>query len=278
MEINHRVAFNGDTKPTYTTRIEQLGVKYRNSPLFGGKVGLVYFDIAESDRNWPVVAELIRVWGLSDFFGTRFDPQEILAADWARLVPTFEQGFAQPEDEPGWKSVTYDNACLSCGAGYVQKAPFRFAKEPRLGKRDFVSLFGTYAVFCTSNVIAGLVTGEVRGYEVWEALLHRTSMPSRIVSQLVFPTVTAPILADEDKAHPETCARCGITKYASHLRGYMHVKRHSLPPGLDVVVTYEWFGSGAPLGFREILISNRLSRLILERGWRGVALKPVTLV
>ena len=47
---------------------------------------------------------------------------------------------------------------------------------------------------------------------------------------------------------------------------------------MDVAVTDEWFGSGARLGYREILISNRFARLILERGWRGVALKPVTLV
>ena len=140
MEINHRIAINGDHDKVFKSRLDELGIQYRTSPLPGGSIGLVYFDIAESDRNWAEVAELIRVWGASDFYGTRFDREEILAAEWNRLVPTFEQGFPQPEDEPGWKIVTYDNTCPTCGAGFVQKAPFRFSAEPRLGKHDFVSL------------------------------------------------------------------------------------------------------------------------------------------
>ncbi len=43
----------------------------------------------------------------------------------------------------------------------------------------------------------------------------------------------------------------------------------------DCPLTNEWFAGG---GFREILISNRFARLIINEGWKGVRLKPVKLV
>lgn len=58
----------------------------------------------------------------------------------------------------------------------------------------------------------------------------------------------------------------------------MHLKREALRSDVDVLLTHEWFGSGGHMGFREILISNRLARLILEKGWGGVALKPVEII
>jgi len=89
--------------------------------------------------------------------------------------------------------------------------------------------------------------------------LHKTGQPSKLVSQLVFPHVAGPGLLDEDKLQPETCPRCGLTKYAHHKRGYMHFKREALQREVDIVQMYEWFGRGGYGGHREILISHRLS-------------------
>lgn len=275
MKIWHRVSFG--KMDAVDSIIEALGIVYKKTPGLHGYY-LITFEIEESDPRWPQVAELIREKNAPDFFNTVFTKKEILSSEWVRLIPTFEQGYPQPKKNMAWKQVTYENQCPQCGVGYRQKAPFHLAKEPRLGKHDFVCLYWTYTVFCTSRVLEALKAHQIRGYEVWNTIIHRTNQPSRVISQLVFPNVAGPGLLDIDKLQPETCPQCGITKYAPHTRGYMHFKREALLSEVDILQTHEWFGSGGYSGFREILISNRLARLILEKGWRGVALKPVKLI
>jgi hypothetical protein len=61
------------------------------------------------------------------------------------------------------------------------------------------------------------------------------------------------------------------------MRGVMYLKRDALLPGVDLMQTYEWFGSGHS-AYREIIVSNRFARLILEQGWKGVRMKVVEAV
>jgi hypothetical protein len=272
MEVWHRIAFNGDLKPTFKSVLDERGISYGMSPLPGNTVGLIYFDIVESDPNWPRIRELIQTLGASDIYNTIFARQEILAADWIRMVPSFEQGYPQPEK--AWDRITYRNECSRCGAGFVQKSPFRLAKEPRLGRKDFLCLYWTSTYFCTPKILDALAEHRVRGYDVWAAIIHRTNRPSVAVSQLLFPSVTGPCLLNADELHLHVCPECGLAKQASHLRGYMHVRKTALHSDVDVQVTQEWFGSGH-MAFREVLISNRVAKLALEAGWSGIALKPV---
>lgn len=273
MKIWHRVSFG--KMDAVDSVIEALGIQYKKTPGLHGYY-IITFEIEESDPRWPQVAELVREKNAPDFFNTVFTAEEILGAEWVRLIPIFEQGYPQPEE--GWEQITYENECPQCGVGYRQKAPFRLAREPRLGKHDFVCLYWTYTVFCTAQVLEVLRTYQIRGCEIWEAIIHRTNQSSKVVSQLVFPNMARPGLSDVDKLQSETCPQCGITKYVPHMRGYMHLKREALDADLDILLTHEWFGGMPHSGFREILISNRLARLILEKGWRGVALKPVKVI
>jgi len=277
MEIWHRVGFT--SVDNVDAILGKLGIKYKKTPGLPSGYYLITFEIKESDPRWLQIAELMREKGKADlFFDTVFSQEEILSAEWVRLIPIFEQGYPQPEATWVRNPINYEGQCPQCGAGYRQVAPFRLAKEPRLGRHDFFSLYWTYTVFCTPRVLETLRAHAIRGYEVWEALLHKTGQPSRLVSQLVFPHVAGPGLLDEDKLQPETCSQCGLTKYAYHKRGYMHFKREALQAEVDILQTHEWFGSGGYGGYREILISRRLAELILREGWRGVRLKPVKLV
>lgn len=273
MKIWHRITFgkHEGVEPV----IDSLGLKVTKTPGFDGYY-LITFEIDESDPHWPQIADLVRDKQAPDFYNTVFTPQEIRAAEWIRLMPTFEQGYPAPKE--GWELCTYAHECLKCGAGYQQKAPFHLEKEPRLGKHNFMSLYWAYTVFTTPQVITALTAADIRGYERWDALLHRTGQPSQVVSQLLFPTIAEAGLAEEDQLQPETCPQCGLTKHGYHKRGYMHLRRDALRTDVDIQLTREWFGSGSHIGFREILISNRLARLILEHGWRGVTLKPVELI
>ncbi|MFZ2361818.1 MAG: hypothetical protein WA040_20945 [Anaerolineae bacterium] len=273
MEIWHRITYNKLDAVEHL--LDKWAINCVKSPLPGDGY-ILTFEIAESDRRWPQIAELLRQKQTLDLYETFFTSQEIEAAEWIRLSPTFEQGYPAPKE--GWELTTYADECPNCGAGYRQKAPFRLAKEPRLGKHSFMSLYWTYTIFTSQQVITALAAADIRGYERWDVLLHRTGQPSQVVSQLFFPEIAEAGLAEEDQLQPETCPQCSLTKYGYHKRGYMHYRRNALRTGVDIQLTQEWFGSGSHIGFREILISNQLARLIMENNWRGVSLKPVKLV
>lgn len=275
MRIWHRITFGHRDKVEST--LQTLNIKCKKSPLPGGG-HLIHIDIDESDSQWPQLAALVKEKSALDVCDTEFTPEEILQAEWVRLLPTFEQGYPQPKEGMQWKRITYEGQCPRCGVGYRQKAPFRLKREPRMGKHDFLCLFWTYTLFCTPEVHEKLKVHGIRGYEIWEALLHQLDRPSRLVSQLLLPVVARPGLVDVDDLQPEVCLQCGITKLAYHNRGRMRFMHQALYPDIDMLRTHEWFGAGGHGGFREVLISNRVAKLILEEGWRGVALKPIEVI
>lgn len=277
MKIEHRVSINGDIDTDFFKEVKRLGLGFKIFPLPGQDVGLVTFKIAESDPHWEYIQEMIDLYGASDLVGTTFSPEEIVNSDWNRLVPLHEWGYPQPEKQMQWKLLTYNEKCPKCGAGYTQKAPFRLAREPKLGRNHFLTLFWTYSFFCKREVVDALKKYTINGFEVWDAIIHLSDQPSTIVSQLVIPEISAPGLFDRDKNSPEKCKECDITKYAHHRRGKLSY-RHDALRNVDFQLMYEWFGSGSHSGFREVIVSNRLSRLILSAGWRGVDLKPIDLV
>ncbi len=280
MEVWHRVAINAATDVQFTKAIRRLRIEYKITPGPGPgqSGGLLYFDIRESDSRWEEVSALIERWGASNVYEVFHTPEEIMAAEWVRVVPVFQRGYPQPERDMLWEGATYEGVCPDCGAGYVQKAPFRFAGEPRLGKHDVLCLQWVYTLFCTPRVLAALEENRMRGIEVWPAMIHKADRASSLVSQLLFPHVAAPGLVEEDKLMTETCPRCGLAKYYSQVRGFMHFGRSSFDPSLDAVMTGEWFGSGGKSAYREFVVSNRFAALILESGWKGVRLKPIVLI
>jgi len=207
-----------------------------------------------------------------DVYNTVFSHHEVASADWIRLCPAYEQGFAQPQEEPGWVSQTLANTCASCGAGYQQAVPYRVSSEPRLGKHDFVSLFGTYAVFSSANPAAAMVTAGVGGLNFWPLLVGEAEKSSKLVRQWVVPTVADPGFVTDLES--TLCPKCGTRKHRPHLAGYMTFQDQSIPKHVDFAVSYEWFGSGHG-AYREILVSRKVAKLFMDNRWKGVALKPV---
>lgn len=276
MEIWHRVGFNGDSQPDFKEAIERLGIEYKTSSLPHHRIGLVYFDITESNSHWSDIQGLIQAYGASDVYQTVFDNTEILEAQWLRLIPTFEHGYPQPEDTWVTNPINYADHCPECGT-FRQVSSFQLKKEPNLGKHDFMTLIWGSALFCTPKVLKELEAHHIQGYEVWKAIIHQTDLPSQKVSQLFIPTVAKPGLVRVDDLKREYCSTCHTTKYYPHMKGIMYLKREAIVPGVDFLESHEWFGDGHA-AYREILVSNKVARLILEKGWQGVALKVVELV
>jgi hypothetical protein len=273
MDIWHRITFSH--RDNVDSTIEALGLKYKKNP-FPGEGYLIHIDIYESAAAWPQIEALVRQKNALDVFDTIFAPEEILHAEWVRLVPIFEQGYPQPYTTWVTNPINYKDHCPACGT-FQQAASFRLKKELNLGRKDFVSLYWTYALFCAPYVFDELEAHGIRGYEKWDAIIHKTDVPSQKVSQLYVPTIANPGLVKAEGLRREKCSACGLTKYYPHMKGVMYLAREALVPDTDIIQTHEWFGSGRS-AYREVLISNRFAKLILEKGWQGIRLKVVELL
>lgn len=280
MEIWHRISFNTTLNPNLLEKITNLGINYKKEQLPDlGNLGIggefIYFDIQQNHHNWTALCSLITKYKVSDISQTFFSEKELLESKWLRLIPTFEQGYPQPEGTWVRNPINYQNVCPQCGI-FEQKSPFTIKKELNLGKKDFMTLYWTYVIFCTTKVLDSLKVNLIEGYEVWPVILKKTKLPSQLISQLYIPTITRPGLLDTE-LKKTICPTCGTVKFYPHTRGVMHYKKNALNTHVDMQQSYEWFGSGHS-AYREIIISNKLGQLILKNKWQGVQLKKVKLI
>jgi len=282
MDIKHRISINSVKNAEFMTAIIELGIDHETIELPGGSSKLITFVIAESDPRWKSITKLIKthnnyeLYGPGDQLETVFSEDEIKRAKWLRLITTFEQGYPQPKSHWPLKQLSYDLICTKC-AIYNQINPMRLAKEPSLRKKSFMRTIWTSEVFCTPEVIQELEKIQANGYEVWDAVIHKTGEPSERVNQLYVPGIASPGVIFDDNLDRKTCPVCGTSKYEFHVKGVMKIKREALLPDTDFMSTHEWFGGGF-IAWREILVSNRVASLVLDKGWQGVRFKVVELV
>jgi len=276
MDIKHRISFNSINDAEFLSAVIEMGIDQKAIELPGGGGKFVTFVISESDPHWVRVAELVATRRAVNLVETIFTAEEIRNAEWSRLVSTFEQGYPQPKLHWPLKQLSYDIICPKC-AIYRQTHPMRLAKEPNLGRKSFMSLIWAGEIFCTPEVILGLENIQARGYEVWDALIHKIGKPSERVRQLYLPGIASPGVIVDDNLERKICPVCRTTKYYPHVKGPMYLDRGALLPDTDFMLTHEWFGHGL-LAWREILVSNRVASLILDKGWGGVRFKVVEVV
>ncbi len=276
MDIIHRISINSIKDAEFMSAVIELGIDHKAVELPGGSSQLITFVIVESDPHWAIISELVETKGAVNIVETTFTEEEIRHAEWLRLKSTFEQGYPQPK--PHWpiKQLSYEIICPKC-AIYRQTHPMRVAKEPNLGRKSFMSTIWASEIFCTPEVILELEKMNAQGYEAWEAIIHKTGKPSERVRQLYVPGIASPGIIFDDDLERKICPVCGTTKYFPHVKGPMYLKREALLPDTDFMLTHEWFGHGL-LAWREIIVSNRIASLILDKGWKGVRFKVVELV
>ncbi len=276
MELYHRVGINSKKDKEFLSIIEERGIPFKSIELPGGISNLIVFEIYESDPNWEIISRFIQSTNASDMHETIFSKEEIRNAEWLRLIPTFEQGYPQPKLHWPIKQLSYEITCPKC-AIYKQINPMRLAKEPSLGRKSFMALIWTREIFCTPEVFTELDKVQAKGYEAWDAIIHKTNKPSERVKQLYVPGIASPGVIIDNDLERKNCPVCRTTKYYPHVKGIMYIKREALLPETDFMLTNEWFGHGL-LAWREILISNRIANFILDKGWKGVRFKVVEVV
>lgn len=271
MKIMHRVTFS--KKDGVDSLLDGMNIKYKKTPVFENY--LITFELDESDTRWSQIEELVKNKNALDLCNTIFTKEEILEAEWSRLVTVNERGYPQPEGTWVRNPINYGIYCHQCGI-YEQTASFRIKQEPALGKYEFMTLFWTYAIFATPTVFQTLQSSKIQGYEVWDVLIHQTNMASKKISQLFTPHVIASSLQSKE-LEQLICPQCGTTKHPPYNRGVMYLQRDAMVDNLDIIQTHEWFGDGGR-AYREVLVSNRVAKLIMDNNWHGVQLKAVGLV
>lgn len=282
MDLTHRIGMNIEDEK-YITRLQNMkGIELSLNPTVGGRYVLVVVSIDESNPNWQEVVDIAKIhkefesYGMGDFFETYFTDAEIRKAAWSRLIPTFEQGYSQPEAEFPIVQSSYELFCNHC-VQHRQIDSMRFKKEPHMGRKSFMTQIANGEIHCTPNVFEKLAQIHATGYKPWNCVIHKTGVPLEKVKQLYVTEEAKPGMIPYEGLTKIICPVCGRPKYYSHKKGVMQIKKKAIISNVDFQRTAEWFGSGY-IAFQEILVSNRIANLILDEGWQGVRLKVVELV
>jgi hypothetical protein len=271
MKIIHRVAFQGNQE--IERKLLTLGINFKKTVL-PGKSYLLHFDIDENNPEWKNIQRISRQYDASDIPRTVFTKKEVLQAEWLVLRLDHFSGYPHPEDT--WREISGQSGCPVCNIGWKQTEPFQIAKSLTIGKRAFTSLYWAYPLLAIDEIFEKMAQSGINGYERRALISSRTGEPFIGIAQVFIPYVTHPGGIYSEVLDTEIF-ECGHQKYRSVKQGQLSVYKRALLLDVDFQYTYEWFGNEAK-AYRELLVSHKIARLIIENKWKGVVLHPVRIL
>jgi len=232
------------------------------------------FEISEDDPAWPELKK--RIGNEHTYTNTSFTEKEVLDSEWCIIWGTHSVEALRPEGY-GWHQEYYADQCSKCGVGWRQIAPFRIKEEPKLGKNQFSG----FELFCTPLVLDIFKQHNINGFEIQPIILNKENRPIESLKQIIVTEIAEAAVAEElverERYSQTDCVICGQTWHSHYVRGILPLRKTALKPNVDFQLTNEWFGSGANAR-HEILVSQRVVRLILENKWKGAELIPIQAV
>jgi hypothetical protein len=288
VRISHRIVDRADS--LFWVEIDELGLQYERND---GSVFSV-LNITEDDPHWPDVQGLCEIHKPISQVNNLFSPEEIERAEWLTMNAKGHHGYPMPDDGFSFREATYDlgTYCRTCGIGAIQNAPFRIRGEFRAPHSHFVQLNWIFdEFFVRTPVAAVLADSKIQGISFVPPILHRRNEPSRESVQMRIEFELPPAVhtanlrpvtcvVNNEEAHtgtpPGDSPFCGRQKYHIAHPGPLRMARTAFGDAPDVVKTAEWFGSGGS-ACHKVIVSSRLRRLIVAKGWRGVSFEPVEL-
>jgi hypothetical protein len=256
MKIRHRFAPTPDEE--MQEDFARVGIQ-----LELGDVTTVFI-IDDDDVRWPRVAKLAEKFRMWENTLTEFSNSELAAAKYLAIEPSWHHQYPQPDDDFGYRKITYDIAsiCKQCHAGKRQIAPFRMKKEPVWGRRSILQLnwvFDEY--FVKPDVYEQVFKPFGIGFR--PVLKHSTGMQLQTVVQLEISATADLEMGDQPSA---VCPVCSIKRYSPKIVGYF--PKPIVDSDSAIFRSKQWFGSGGS-SFNEIFVSNALYKRITEAGLRG---------
>jgi hypothetical protein len=263
--------------------LDAHGVKHRpwSAPDVGAPVRKIddyMFEIPEDHLAWPELER--RLTKTYTYTETLFTDKERLTAEWCIIRGKHSIEALRAEGR-GWIGEYYADQCSNCGAGWRQIKPFRLKKEPNLGKNQFSGFGRGFELFFKPLVLDEFAASGINGFLTWPLLLAKTDREVETLKQLIVTATAEPAIAEEFVEHERyrqtDCPVCGRTWHTHYVRGILPLRKAALKPNVDFQMTNEWFGSGRNAR-REILVSQRVVRFILQNKWKGAELVPIQAV
>lgn len=254
--------------------------EYKDPPSSGG-LSVLRLKLPVDDPHLPVLLDLVEELNIKHWsaYITEFSDDDYADATWLEAEIISWIGYPKPENR--WQEVTYDlnhyDFCPRCGAGFTQINPFRFPKSHERGKTIHFCHPGWVpdALFVRERVKRELIAQGIQGVSYRAAIEAGSKKPFEDVIQIMVNHILEEALLNPLDFPSEVCSQCNRQKWLSIPR-VNRFKRAAFDDRLDMVLTYEWFGTGA-LAFRKILVSRRFAELVQEQRWRGLRLRPVIL-
>lgn len=262
MEIIHRVSFHKSKDPIFET-FESLGI------LSLKRVeSLSWFEMLESNPNWPKVQALVEKYQIPNFAGTIFTAKDIEEASWYRLDVTSECGYPMPDDDFGYRKETYDLSGYdeATGMGKVQNAPFLIKREPKWGQRHFTGLGWVFDVVFTRPEVWEQIFKPM-GIECWPVLKYRTREVLQTVVQLKPQKVLPP------NPNLEGSPMEG-KKYNVVSRGFFPEPDSLEGWDQHFMYSHEYFGSGCSAN-KAVIISKTFYEVIKVHKLKGLKFYPL---
>ena len=182
------------------------------------------------------------------------------------------RGWPQPGANNGWMDVTYDvsNWCRACNGGVIQKGPYRFKSELKLGRLGvFRAYCGFYGLFAEMKAWETLLAPF--GVKSIPILHGKTGLPLKTAVQLDLDSLVWNSAFNESEHAKWTCDQCGRNIFT-----YPDVSkpRFEQYPDAPVFVTSQRFGGhiySRPL----IFVRREVAEQIASAKLRYVYLEPV---
>lgn len=274
MKIRHRLTIRQAKYPEIYALISQYHISFKRTPLFKPEQDLITFVVSEDDKVWEEIERLMKENNIVSIIKNDFSKKEILQAAWCRIRLINHVGYPQPEDE--WLSTKFTYADFDRESGIFshQVEDFRIKQEPQLTNKHFMDLTWPHELFAKKEVIEKLQAAGITGWTPRNVFIHDTGEPSREILQIAVSKITdaSAILNN----HPKSTSIKGSIKYMPHVRGILSFTPELLSEPGDFVLSKEWFGDRN--AFREILVSQKATNLLIENKWKGIALEPVDIV
>ncbi len=277
MKIVHRLSFNDAEGGSRCQTLRAYGLSPTFTPLPAPPAcavakGLVTVAVEETDPAWPALRERIQDWLAVDTVTTLFTDEDRAGARYFVLQPEWHHGYPMPDADHGWIEATYDctTRCRTCGAGAVQKAPFRLEGEPRWGRRGVLQLHWVSDEFFVTPAVYSAVFRPF-GIDACEVVANHSGAALNTVLQLRFDSI-APCTLRMDRSLGTRCPDCGVVRFDPHRQGLFPALAESIDS--PSVKTREWYGSGRA-AWREILVDREIYESCVAAGVRGVSFWPV---
>lgn len=257
--------------------------------------------VYDDDLKWPILRDLAAEHGVKVFSSATFTNDDIAAAPWLFAYATADAGCAQPQKNFGLLGAAFDltHHCERCGIGKFQSGPFRLSAEPNSKRAHFFAPRCPQTLFARNDVREMFESEGVSGARYLPPLRHRTGNRLETIVQIL-PTTTLDnglvsaaqeqvicsptdhemksILTAEERKGTGRYGHCGRVKFhVPYRRRLVHYSHDVLVRAPDIVLSVEWFGSGG-VAAQQVIVSNKVARLVLAHGWKGLELQPIELV